>query len=112
MPVITIFSASCCRGDEVAGKVAETLGFKRVDREVIDWAAKEFDVSGDKLVKAVQGGASILDKLVHDRERSIAYLKAAIAEQAKADNIVYHGFLGHQNRTFDGVIELANIAWP
>ena len=95
MPVITIFSASYCRGDEVAGEVAGRLGYKCIDREVLEWASEEFDVSVEKLVRAMRGGSSVLDKFSRERERCIAYIRAAIGEKLKQDNVVYHGLAGH-----------------
>ena len=95
MAVITIFSASYCQGDEVAVEVARRLGYVCVDKEVLDWASQEFDVSVSKLVRAMRGAASVFDKFSSERERCIAYIKAAIGEKLKRDNVVYHGFAGH-----------------
>ena len=95
MPVITLFSASYCRGDEVADEVARRLGYERIDREVLQWASEKFDISVQKLVRAMRGAPSVFDKFSHERDRCVAYIKAAVGEKLKGDNVVYHGFAGH-----------------
>ena len=89
MPVITLFSASYCRGDEVADEVARGLGYERIDREVLQWASEQFDISVQKLVRAMRGAPSVFDKFSHERDRCVAYIKAAIGEKLKGDNVVY-----------------------
>jgi two-component system response regulator CpxR len=95
MAIITIFSASYCGGEEVAGKVAERLGWRRMDEEAPEWASREFNVPVEKLVRAMHGGSSVLDRFVHERDRLVAYLRVAVAELVRGDNVVYHGFAGH-----------------
>ncbi|UCD57289.1 MAG: response regulator [Candidatus Hydrogenedentota bacterium] len=95
MSVITIFSASYCREGEVAGKVARKLGYRLVDKEVLDWASREFRVPHEKLSRTMHGSTSVIERFIHERERHVAYIKAAIAEHVKGDNIVYQGFAGH-----------------
>ncbi|GAB4342931.1 MAG: hypothetical protein Kow0099_20950 [Candidatus Abyssubacteria bacterium] len=95
MSVITIFSASYCGGDEVAREVARKLGYRQIGDEVLEWAASEFGVSRDKLERTMHGTTSLLDKFADHKERHVAYIRAAIAEHVKDDNVVYHGFAGH-----------------
>ncbi|RJP68541.1 MAG: response regulator [Candidatus Abyssobacteria bacterium SURF_17] len=97
MSVITIFSASYCKADEVAEKVAQKLGYRCIGEEAPERASREFNVSRDKLERAMHGTTSMLDKLIHEKDidRHVAYLRVAIGELVKADNVVYHGFAGH-----------------
>ncbi len=95
MPVVTIFSASFCREEEIARRVAERLGYTCIDGQVLSWAAREFNIPEEKLSRTMHGASSLLDKFGHERERHIACLRAAIAHLVKDDNIVYHGFAGH-----------------
>ena len=111
MPVVTIFSASFCRGDKVARKVAESLGYSCINGQVLEWAAKEYNVPVEKLVRAVHGSSSLFDKFGHDRERHIAYIKAAIAHLVKDDDVVYHGFAGHLlPRTVRHILKVCLVA--
>ena len=95
MSVITIFSASYCHAEEVAEKVAQELGYKCISEEVLDRAAEEYKIPREKLVRIMHGTPSLLDRLASEKEQCVAYIKTAIAELVKNDNVVYHGFAGH-----------------
>jgi two-component system response regulator CpxR len=111
MPVITIFSASFCKEEEVAQKVAETLGCARINGDLVKWAARQFHVPEEKLVRTMHGTTSLLDKFVHEKERHVAYLRAAIAQQVKDDNVVYLGFAAHLlPRTVSHILKVCLVA--
>ncbi len=93
--VITIFSGSFCGGDEVAEGVAARLGYERVGDELLDVAADRFGVSRERLARTMEGPPPFLSKLTHEREKNLAYLRAAMADVVRRDNVVYHGFAGH-----------------
>ncbi len=111
MSIISIFGASYCDADLVARRVADALGYKYIDQEVVDWAAQRFDVAPEKLLRAIRGSSSVLEKFVHEGKKRFAYLKAAIAEHVMQDNVVYHGFLGHfLNRDISHVLKVCLFA--
>lgn len=111
MPVVTIFSASFCGAEEVARKVAERLEYSCIDGQELTWAANEFNVPEEKLARSMRGGASLLDKLVHEKERHVAYLRAAVAHMVKDDNVVYHGFGVHLlPRTVKHILKVCLVA--
>jgi len=93
--VITIFSGSYCGGEKVAAGVASRLGYERVEDELLDAAAERFGVARERLVRTMEGPPPFLSKLTHEREKNLAYLRAAMAELVLRDNVVYHGFAGH-----------------
>jgi two-component system, OmpR family, response regulator CpxR len=96
MPVVSIFSVARCHGDEVAEQVAEGLGYQILSNEkLLTEAAKRFKTSEEKLSRAMMGPRSVFNRLTHEKERSVAYLRTALAELIKDDNVVYHGFAGH-----------------
>lgn len=95
MSVVTIFSASYCHGDEIAEKVTQELGYECVSEEIVEEASRCFGVPHEKLIRAMHGPPSFFNNLTRERERSVAYIKAALAECLKKDNVVYHGFAGH-----------------
>ncbi len=94
MPIITISRGSYSRGREVAEKVAERLGYECVARDVLLEASKEFDVDEAKLVRAIEDAPSWLGRLSYDKERYVAYIRAAVLAHLKRDNVVYHGLAG------------------
>jgi len=93
--VITIFSGSFCSGEEVAAGVAGRLGYERVEDALLDAAAERFGVARDRLVRTLEGPPPFLSKLPHEREKNLAFLRAAMADLVLRDNAVYHGFAGH-----------------
>jgi CheY-like chemotaxis protein len=75
--------------------VAHRLGYRQIGDEMLEWAAEKFSVSRDKLARTMHGATSLLDKFSNDKQRHVAYIRAAIAEHVKDDNVVHHGFAGH-----------------
>jgi CheY-like chemotaxis protein len=96
MPVISIFSASHCHGDEVAEQVAERLGYRLLTKEtLLSEAASRFKTSEQKLDRAMHGPRSVFNRLTQEKERSVAYLRSALAELIKDDDVVHRGYAGH-----------------
>ncbi|MFH1737917.1 MAG: response regulator [bacterium] len=95
MSVITIFSGSFCHGDVIAEQVGQQLGYDCVSNEIVEAASRQFDVPYEKLIRVMHGPPSLFSNISRDRERGVAYIKAALAEYLKKDNLVYHGFAGH-----------------
>jgi len=58
-------------------------------------ASQFFDISEKKLLESIHDAPSILDRITHGREKYIAYIRAALLEHARKDNVVYHGHAGH-----------------
>ena len=95
MSIITISRGSYSRGEMVARKVAEKLGYECIGREVLLEASKEFNIPEIKLVRAIHDAPSILDRSIFGNERYMAYIQAALLRYLKKDNVVYHGLAGH-----------------
>jgi cytidylate kinase len=95
MSIITISRGSFSRGEMVARKVAEKLGYECIGREVLLEASKEFNIPEIKLVRAIHDAPSILDRSFFGKEKYMAYIQAALLRYLKKDNVVYHGLAGH-----------------
>jgi cytidylate kinase len=95
MAIITISRGSYSKGREVAEKVAQTLGYRCIGREVILEASKEFNIPEVKLVRAIHDAPSILDRFTYGKERYFAYFQTAFLKYLHGDNVVYHGLAGH-----------------
>jgi CheY-like chemotaxis protein len=65
------------------------------DEEVASAASRQSGLGQGKIAKAFGGKASVFNSFTHERERSIAYLKLALAEMLSADNIILNGFVTH-----------------
>lgn len=95
MAIITISRGCFSHGLEIAEKVAHMLGYECLSREVLVDAAQLFDVSERKLIKSIHDAPNILERITKGREKYLAYIKAALLERVKKDNVVYHGHAGH-----------------
>ncbi len=95
MAIISIFSGSFCHGEEIAPKVAEALHYELIERKLYDLTSQKYDLSAEKLLKAMLGKVTFLSRLTHDREKAIARVKLTLAEMAASDNIVLTGPAGH-----------------
>ena len=82
-------------GTAVAEKVAETLGYECLSRAVLLETSKQFDISEEKLTKAIVDAPSILERLGHRKQAYVAFIQAALTRHVAKDNIVYHGRAGH-----------------
>ena len=58
MAIITISRGSYSRGEEVAQKVAQKLGYECISRDILLEASKEFNIPEIKLVRAIHDAPS------------------------------------------------------
>jgi len=97
MSIITISRGSFSKGKEVAEKVSERLGagYQCVSREVFLEASREFNIPEVKLHRAIHDSPSILDRFGYTKDRYITFIRAAILQNFRKDNVVYCGLAGH-----------------
>jgi CheY-like chemotaxis protein len=71
-------------------------GYRLVsDEEVAASASRLSGLGAGKIVKAFTGKASMFNSFTHEKERSIAFLKLALAELLPADNLIISGHVSH-----------------
>jgi cytidylate kinase len=95
MSIITISRGTYHRGKEVAEKLAQKLGYACISREILLEASEEYNVPEIKLIRAIEDAPSILDRLTRQKEKYVAFIRAALLKHVQKDNIVYHGLFGH-----------------
>ena len=95
MAVITISRGSYSRGKEIAEKVAAKLGYQCISRDLLLEVSKDYNIPEIKLVHAIHDAPGILKRLNRKDEKYIAFIKSALLNHLKEDNIVYHGLAGH-----------------
>jgi len=95
MSIITISRGSYYRGREVAEKLAQKLGYECLSRDILLEASEEFNIPEIRLIRAIKDSPSILNRLTHQKERYVAYIRAALLKHVQKDNVVYHGLFGH-----------------
>jgi len=95
MSIITISRGSYSKGKEIAEKVAEELGYECLSRDILLAASEEFNIPEIKLIRAIHDAPNILDRLSHKKERFVSFVRTALIQHFRRDNIVYHGLAGH-----------------
>ena len=95
MAVITISRGSYSRGKEIAEKVAAKLGYQCISRDLLLEVSKDYNIPEIKLVHAIHDAPGILKRLNRKDKKYIAFIKSALLDHLKEDNVVYHGLAGH-----------------
>lgn len=94
MPIITISRGSYSRGKEVAEKLALTLQYDCISREILLEASEEFNIPEISLVRAMHNSTSVLNRFLHGKNQYINYYQYALLKRLQKDNVVYHGLVG------------------
>ncbi len=94
MTIITISRDSYSQGSELAEKVADKLGYQCIARKVLLEASEEYNIPEIKLIRALHDSPSVFERFSSGKERYISYIRYALLNSVKEDNIVYHGLAG------------------
>ena len=95
MSIITVSRGSFSGGMSLAESVAKRLGYKCVSREVLAEAARQYGVQEDSLRRALMDKPGMLERMTIERIHYLACIRAALLQEARGDNLVYHGHAGH-----------------
>jgi two-component system, OmpR family, response regulator CpxR len=94
MPVITMFRGTFCEGDSVVQSVLKDTGYKLVlDQDIVTEASRASSLGDAKVNRAFSARTSVFNKFTHERERSIAHLRLALAEWLSRDDLLIDGFV-------------------
>jgi cytidylate kinase len=95
MAIITISRGSFSGGKILAECIAETLGYRCIDRDVIVEKAAAYGVSQQDLRDALQKAPTFWDRFGHKKYVYLTLFQAALTEEARPGKAVYHGNAGH-----------------
>jgi cytidylate kinase len=95
MAIITISRAAFSGGRNLAEYVAARLGYRCMGREALAGASREYNVSEEKLSRALIGEPGALEHLYSNRTRYLACVRAILIRESKDEKLVYHGHAGH-----------------
>jgi CheY-like chemotaxis protein len=96
MPVITMFRGTFCEGDSVVQSVLKDTGYTLVqDQEIVTEASRASNLGDTKISRAFSARTSVFNKFTHEKERSIAHLRLALAERLSRDGLLIDGFVSH-----------------
>ncbi|MBA3028696.1 MAG: response regulator [Desulfobacteraceae bacterium] len=95
MSAITIFSGDYCRKEQILQNIVRETDFRLIaDGDIINKAAELSGMAAKKIERVFSDKTSVFNKFTHEKERSLAYLKLAVANLLKNDNMVMEGFAG------------------
>ena len=112
MSVVSVFSGSFCREDEFIEKLLNATGYELLNDEmIVNRAAELSPLSPDLLKRSFSARTSIFNPFTHERERSVAWLKLALAEYLQETGFLLHGFTAHLvPRSVSHVLRICLIA--
>jgi len=95
MAAITIFSGSFCKEEQVCRALQSGTGYPFFsDREIVVEASRLSGIPETRLDRAFSARTSVFNKFTHEKERSIAYLRLAVAGLLSRDELLISGFAG------------------
>jgi cytidylate kinase len=95
MSLITISRGSMSGGKDLAECISTSLGYPCVGREILVDAAAKLGVPEQVLVKKMEKGPGLWDRLTLERRIYVVAVQAALAEHVVSGDLVYHGLAGH-----------------
>ncbi|MBW2412664.1 MAG: response regulator [Deltaproteobacteria bacterium] len=95
MSIITIFSGSFCNENPIIEEVIDRTGYKLItDKDVVAEASRLSEMEENKIERAFSARTSVFNKFTGEKERSMAFIKLALAELIPDDNVVVTCFSG------------------
>jgi cytidylate kinase len=95
VPIITISRGSFSGGKILAEELANRLGYRLIDRDQIIQKAAAWGVSQDDLRTAIERPPTFLGQSQHTKYVYLAFIQAALTEEVRRGNAIYHGLAGH-----------------
>ena len=95
MAIISIFSGTYCREEAIVNELLASSGFKLIrDMDIVSEASQMSGMSVNKIERAFFSMTSVFNKFTHEKERSVAHLRLALAKKILDDNLIIEGFAG------------------
>ena len=95
MSIIAISRGTFSGGEALAKRVAERLQYRCLSRERnLESAAQRYMVPAEELTAAMQKRPTFWERMVGERAAYLAFVRAALCEEARGGRLVYHGYLG------------------
>jgi cytidylate kinase len=79
----------------LAESLAKRLGYRCIDRDQIIQKAAAWGVSQDDLRIAIERPPTFLGQSHHTKYIYLAFIQAALTEEVRTGNAIYHGLAGH-----------------
>lgn len=96
MSIVAISRGTFSGGEALAKQLAERLHYRCLSREAnLETAAQRFMVPAEELAEAMEKRPTFWERMVGERAAHLAFVRAALCQQALGGRLVYHGYLGH-----------------
>jgi two-component system response regulator CpxR len=93
MSIIGIFTGTFCREEPVLRELQKNTGYELViDKDIVKKVSAQTGVAEGKIERAFSAKTSVFNNFTHEKERSIAEMKLAVAEILGQDNLIISGF--------------------
>jgi cytidylate kinase len=96
MAIVTISRGAFSGGPEVAEKVAATLGYRCISREVLSEASKRYGIPEAKFTEVLETKPHWWERWLESLRLYRIVLQAAMCEVVQEGNVVYHGHAGQE----------------
>ncbi|MEW6745978.1 MAG: response regulator [Planctomycetota bacterium] len=95
MSIITLFSGSFCREEQVVERVLSATGYTPLgDEEIVEAACRLSGFPRGRIERAFSAKTSVFNAFTHEKERSIAFLRLALAGKLSTEGLLIRGFAG------------------
>lgn len=95
MSIINIFSGVFCKEEDIIRKLLDNTKYSLVsENDIITRASILSGMAESRIKKTFTSKTSVFNRFTHEKERSLAYLKLAVAETIAGDEKIIAGFAG------------------
>lgn len=94
MAIITITWGLKSGGGVLARELEKRLGYTCMSREVITSCARKYNIMEEDLYQKLTEAPNLWYRMTREHNRYLIYVKCALIEAARQDNIIYHGYAG------------------
>jgi cytidylate kinase len=107
MSIVTISHAAYSGGSAIAEKVAATLNYRSINREVLIEASRRYGIPEAKYTEVLETEGRWWERWVESLRLYRITLQAAMCEVAQGGNLVYYGRAGQQ--LFPGIRHVVKV---
>jgi two-component system, OmpR family, response regulator CpxR len=95
MPIIALFSGSFCDENLVIREITSRTRYRLItDNDVVAEASRRSEIAESKIRQAFSAGTSVFNQFTHEKERSLAFLRLALAEILPDEGALVSFFCG------------------
>ncbi|WDP90063.1 MAG: response regulator [Desulfobacter sp.] len=93
MTILSFFSGTFCGKETIIQEISQAHGLRTItDLDLISTASELSNISEKKISRAFLDKPSVFNKFTHEKERSIAYLRLALAKNLAEPDFLLDGF--------------------